>query len=134
MILKYNLFLFRTFPETNDWMGVWGKHLKSPCFKTIRSYQKINHLPGSFRIGRKDSCWKNLQRQMKKHSNREFGFMPRTYVIPNDLGALRKRWPVYAQRNTKWIIKPPASARGAGIRVVNRWGQIPKRRPLIVQK
>lgn len=60
--------------------------------------------------------------------------MPRTYVIPNDLGALRKRWPVYAQRNTKWIIKPPASARGAGIRVVNRWGQIPKRRPLIVQK
>ncbi|XP_070065066.1 tubulin monoglutamylase TTLL4 isoform X2 [Drosophila virilis] len=124
----------RMLKKTNDWMGVWGKHLKSPCFKTIRSYQKINHLPGSFRIGRKDSCWKNLQRQMKKHSNREFGFMPRTYVIPNDLCALRKRWPKYAQRNTKWIIKPPASARGAGIRVVNRWGQIPKRRPLIVQK
>ncbi|XP_023160700.2 tubulin polyglutamylase TTLL4 isoform X2 [Drosophila hydei] len=124
----------RMLKKTNDWMGVWGKHLKSPCFKTIRSYQKINHLPGSFRIGRKDSCWKNLQRQMRKHSNREFGFMPRTYVIPNDLCALRKRWPKYAQRNTKWIIKPPASARGAGIRVVHRWGQIPKRRPLIVQK
>ncbi|ALC39291.1 CG16833, partial [Drosophila busckii] len=124
----------RMLKKTNDWMGVWGKHLKSPCFKTIRSYQKINHLPGSFRIGRKDSCWKNLQRQMKKHSNREFGFMPRTYIIPNDLCALRKRWPKYAQRNTKWIIKPPASARGAGIRVINRWGQIPKRRPLIVQK
>lgn len=115
-------------------MGVWGKHLKSPCFKAIRSYQKINHLPGSFRIGRKDSCWKNLQRQMGKHSNKEFGFMPRTYIIPNDLGALRRHWPKYAQRNTKWIIKPPASARGAGIRVINRWGQIPKRRPLIVQK
>ncbi|XP_020807422.1 tubulin polyglutamylase TTLL4 isoform X3 [Drosophila serrata] len=124
----------RMLKKTNDWMGVWGKHLKSPCFKTIRSYQKINHLPGSFRIGRKDSCWKNLQRQMGKHSNREFGFMPRTYIIPNDLGALRRHWPKYAQRNTKWIIKPPASARGAGIRVINRWGQIPKRRPLIVQK
>nr|XP_017099028.2 tubulin polyglutamylase TTLL4 isoform X1 [Drosophila bipectinata] len=124
----------RMLKKTNDWMGVWGKHLKSPCFKTIRSYQKINHLPGSFRIGRKDSCWKNLQRQMMKHSNKEFGFMPRTYIIPNDLGALRRHWPRYAQRNTKWIIKPPASARGAGIRVINRWGQIPKRRPLIVQK
>ncbi|KAH8412750.1 hypothetical protein KR009_005311, partial [Drosophila setifemur] len=124
----------RMLKKTNDWMGVWGKHLKSPCFKTIRSYQKINHLPGSFRIGRKDSCWKNLQRQMGKHSNKEFGFMPRTYIIPNDLGALRRHWPKYAQRNTKWIIKPPASARGAGIRVINRWGQIPKRRPLIVQK
>ncbi|XP_037708738.1 tubulin polyglutamylase TTLL4 isoform X2 [Drosophila subpulchrella] len=124
----------RMLKKTNDWMGVWGKHLKSPCFKAIRSYQKINHLPGSFRIGRKDSCWKNLQRQMGKHSNKEFGFMPRTYIIPNDLGALRRHWPKYAQRNTKWIIKPPASARGAGIRVINRWGQIPKRRPLIVQK
>ncbi|XP_041451852.1 tubulin polyglutamylase TTLL4 isoform X2 [Drosophila obscura] len=124
----------RMLKKTNDWMGVWGKHLRSPCFKTIRSYQKINHLPGSFRIGRKDSCWKNLQRQMSKHSNKEFGFMPRTYIIPNDLCALRRHWPKYSQRNTKWIIKPPASARGAGIRVINRWGQIPKRRPLIVQK
>ncbi|XP_030384536.1 tubulin polyglutamylase TTLL4 isoform X2 [Scaptodrosophila lebanonensis] len=124
----------RMLKKTNDWMGVWGKHLKSPCFKTIRSYQKINHLPGSFRIGRKDSCWKNLQRQINKHSNKEFGFMPRTYIIPNDLGTLRKHWPKYAQRNTKWIIKPPASARGTGIRVINRWAQIPKRRPLIVQK
>ncbi|SPP81697.1 tubulin polyglutamylase TTLL4 isoform X1 [Drosophila guanche] len=124
----------RMLKKTNDWMGVWGKHLRSPCFKTIRSYQKINHLPGSFRIGRKDSCWKNLQRQMGKHSNKEFGFMPRTYIIPNDLCALRRHWPKYSQRNTKWIIKPPASARGAGIRVINRWGQIPKRRPLIVQK
>ncbi|EDW76025.2 uncharacterized protein Dwil_GK15248 [Drosophila willistoni] len=124
----------RMLKKTNDWMGVWGKHLKSPCFKTIRSYQKINHLPGSFRIGRKDSCWKNLERQMHRHSNKEFGFMPRTYIIPNDLCSLRRHWPRYAQRNTKWIIKPPASARGAGIRVINRWGQIPKRRPLIVQK
>lgn len=58
----------------------------------------------------------------------------RTFVIPNDLNQLRKSWPKYAQRNVKWIIKPPASARGTGIRVVNRWAQIPKRKPLIVQK
>ena len=35
---------------------------------------------------------------------------------------LRKTWPKYAQRNFKWIIKPPARARGTGIK------------PLIVQK
>lgn len=66
--------------ETNDWMGTWGKHMKSPCFKTIRPYQKINHLPGSFKIGRKDACWKNLQKQMTKHGRRDFGFMPK-YVL-----------------------------------------------------
>ncbi|XP_055858265.1 tubulin monoglutamylase TTLL4 isoform X2 [Episyrphus balteatus] len=124
----------RLLKKTNDWMGTWGKHMKSPCFKTIRPYQKINHLPGSFKIGRKDSCWKNLQKQMIKYGKKEFGFMPKTYVIPADLNLLRKSWPKYAQRNVKWIIKPPASARGTGIRVVNRWAQIPKRKPLIVQR
>uniref|UniRef100_A0A1I8Q052 Tubulin polyglutamylase TTLL4 n=1 Tax=Stomoxys calcitrans TaxID=35570 RepID=A0A1I8Q052_STOCA len=57
-----------------------------------------------------------------------------TYIIPNDLKQLRKSWPKYSQRNVKWIIKPPASARGSGIRVVDRWAQIPKRKSLIVQK
>ncbi|XP_065357014.1 tubulin monoglutamylase TTLL4 isoform X2 [Calliphora vicina] len=124
----------RLLKKTNDWMGVWGKHMKSPCFKTIRPYQKINHLPGSFKIGRKDSCWKNLVKLMGKHGKKDFGFMPKTYIIPNDLKQLRKSWPKYAQKNVKWIIKPPASARGTGIRVVDRWAQIPKRKPLIVQK
>lgn len=122
------------FAETNDWMGVWGKHMKSPCFKTLRSYQKINHIPGSFQIGRKDRVWRNLQTLMTRHGQKEFGFMPRTFVIPNDLKQLRRMWPHYNQRNVKWIIKPPASARGTGIKVVNRWSQIPKRKPLIVQR
>ncbi|KAL5281209.1 TTLL4.2 family protein [Megaselia abdita] len=124
----------RLLKKTNDWIGVWGKHLKSPCFKTIRPYQKINHLPGSFKIGRKDSCWKNLQKQMSRHGKNEFGFMPKTYILPQDLTTLRKYWPKYSQKNFKWIIKPPASARGTGIKVVNRWAQIPKRKPIIVQK
>lgn len=115
-------------------MGVWGKHMKSPCFKTLRSYQKINHIPGTFQIGRKDRVWRNLQTQMLRHGKKEFGFMPRTYIIPNDLKQLRSVWPRYSQHNVKWIIKPPASARGTGIKVVNRWSQIPKRKPLIVQR
>ncbi|XP_075151826.1 tubulin tyrosine ligase-like 4A isoform X2 [Haematobia irritans] len=124
----------RLLKKTNDWMGVWGKHMKSPCFKTVRPYQKINHLPGSFKIGRKDSCWKNLVQLMAKHGKKEFGFMPKTYIIPNDLKQLRKNWPKYSQRNVKWIIKPPASARGSGIKVVDRWTQIPKKKSTIVQK
>lgn len=125
---------FRLLRKTNDWMGVWGKHMKSPCFKTIRSYQKINHIPGSFQIGRKDRIWRNLQTQMAKHGKKEFGFMPRTFVIPADLKQLHRLWPAYSHRNCKWIIKPPASARGTGIKVVNQWSQIPKRKPLIVQR
>ncbi|XP_037904055.1 tubulin polyglutamylase TTLL4-like isoform X2 [Hermetia illucens] len=125
---------FRLLKKTNDWMGIWSKHMKSTSFKTVRSYQKFNHIPGSFKIGRKDSCWRNLQAQMIKHGNKEFGFMPKTYIIPQDLNLLKRSWPKYSQRNFKWIIKPPASARGTGIKVINRWAQIPKRKSVIVQR
>uniref|UniRef100_A0A182JZK4 Tubulin polyglutamylase TTLL4 n=1 Tax=Anopheles christyi TaxID=43041 RepID=A0A182JZK4_9DIPT len=125
---------FRLLKKTNDWIGIWGRHMKSTLFKTLRPYQKFNHLPGSFQIGRKDRVWRNLQTQMNRHGKKEFGFMPRTYIIPQDLKMLRQLWPRYNQRNCKWIIKPPASARGTGIKVVNRWSQIPKRKPLIVQR
>uniref|UniRef100_A0A182WH41 Tubulin polyglutamylase TTLL4 n=1 Tax=Anopheles minimus TaxID=112268 RepID=A0A182WH41_9DIPT len=125
---------FRLLKKTNDWIGIWGRHMKSTLFKTLRPYQKFNHLPGSFQIGRKDRMWRNLQTQMNRHGKKEFGFMPRTYIIPQDLKMLRQLWPRYNQRNCKWIIKPPASARGTGIKVVNRWSQIPKRKPLIVQR
>lgn len=115
-------------------MGTWGKHMKSPCFRSLRCYQKINHIPGSFQIGRKDRIWRNLQTQMMRNGRKEFNFMPLTYILPHDVKRLKRLWPQFAQRNTKWIIKPPASARGTGIKVVSKWKQIPKRKPMIVQK
>lgn len=58
-------------PESNEWCGTWGKHMKSLCFKTLREYQKINHFPGTFQIGRKDRLWKNLFRLMTKFGKKE---------------------------------------------------------------
>lgn len=115
-------------------MGTWGKHMKSPCFRTLRPYQKMNHIPGTFQIGRKDKIWRNLQAQMLQNGKKEFNFMPLTYILPQDVKKLKRLWKLFDQRNTKWIIKPPASARGTGIKVVSRWNQIPKRKPMIVQK
>lgn len=58
----------------------------------------------------------------------------RSYIMPDDLEELRLSWPKNASRLTKWIVKPPASARGTGISIVNKWSQFPKDRPLVVQK
>ncbi|CAH1408056.1 unnamed protein product [Nezara viridula] len=118
--------------RTPDWVGIWGKHMKSVVFRTLKENQKLNHFPGTFQIGRKDRLWRNLQRHMSKHGKKEFGFMPRTYVLPQDIKSLRASWD--KQDNTRWIVKPPASARGSGIKVVNKWVDIPKKIPLIVQK
>lgn len=120
--------------ETDDWIGTWGRHMKSPCFRTLRPFQKINHIPGSFQIGRKDRIWRNLQSKVQKFGQREFSFMPQTYILPQDIRRLKRLWPRFVDRNTKWIIKPPASARGTGIKVVSQWKQIPKRKAVIAQK
>ncbi|XP_073827371.1 tubulin tyrosine ligase-like 4B isoform X2 [Musca autumnalis] len=125
---------FRIIKNTTDWMAVWEKHMKSPGFRTIRSHQKYNHMPGSFRIGRKDSMWRSINDKMKKFGKKEFGFMQKSYVMPEELELLRKAWPRNVARRTKWIVKPPASARGTGISIVNKWSQFPKDQPLVVQK
>uniref|UniRef100_A0A146MB87 Tubulin polyglutamylase TTLL4 n=2 Tax=Lygus hesperus TaxID=30085 RepID=A0A146MB87_LYGHE len=123
---------FRLVKRTGEWGGVWGRHMKSVCFKTLYDYQKINHLPGTFQIGRKDRLWKNIYKLMSKFGKKEFGFLPRTYVLPQDGKALRQVWDKSSK--TKWIVKPPAAARGTGIKVINKWTQIPKKSPVIVQK
>lgn len=124
---------YRLMKKCRNWCGTWGKHMNSTCFKTVRESQKINHFPGTFQIGRKDRLWRNLNRMMVKYGKREFGFVPRTYVLPQDLRVFRQVWEKNGGKE-KWIIKPPASARGTGIRVVHRWSQIPKKRAVVVQQ
>ncbi|XP_060848643.1 tubulin monoglutamylase TTLL4-like isoform X1 [Rhopalosiphum padi] len=123
---------FKLVRKSNDWVGTWGKHMKSLCFKTLREQQKLNHFPGTFQIGRKDRLWKNLHRLMLKYGKEHFGFIPTSYILPQEARILRQVW----EKNDedKWIVKPPASARGTGIRVISKWGQIPKKVPLVVQR
>lgn len=121
--------------KSNQWLGTWGKHMKSPMFKTLKETQKLNHFPGTFQLGRKDRLWRNFQRMILKFGVKEFGFLPHTYILPQELKLLKQCWE-YKNGNggEMWIIKPPASARGVGIKVINKWSQLPKKSSLIVQK
>ncbi|XP_029460881.1 tubulin polyglutamylase TTLL4 isoform X2 [Rhinatrema bivittatum] len=119
--------------ENYDWLGCWGHHMKSPGFKSIREYQKLNHFPGTFQIGRKDRLWRNLCKMQIRFGRKEFNFFPQSFVLPQDIKLLKKAWEDGGIRQ-KWIVKPPASARGIGIQVIHKWSQLPKRRPLLVQR
>ncbi|XP_078535328.1 tubulin monoglutamylase TTLL4 isoform X2 [Lissotriton helveticus] len=124
---------FRITKKNHDWLGCWGHHMKSPVFKTILEHQKLNHFPGSFQIGRKDRLWRNLSKMQARFGRKEFNFFPQTFVLPIDIKLLKKAWEESGTRQ-KWIVKPPASARGIGITVIHKWSQLPKRRPLLVQR
>ncbi|XP_037344019.2 tubulin polyglutamylase TTLL4 [Pungitius pungitius] len=124
---------FKVTKKSHDWLGCWGHHMKSPCFKALAEHQKLNHFPGTFQIGRKDRLWRNLSKMQVHFGKQEFSFFPRTFVLPQDTKLLRKAWEDGGSRQ-KWIIKPPASARGIGIQVIHKWSQMPRKRPLLVQK
>ncbi|XP_044072796.1 tubulin polyglutamylase TTLL4 isoform X3 [Siniperca chuatsi] len=124
---------FKVTKKSHDWLGCWGHHMKSPGFKALGEHQKLNHFPGTFQIGRKDRLWRNLSKMQVRFGKQEFSFFPRTFILPQDIKLLRKAWEDGGSRQ-KWIIKPPASARGIGIQVIHKWSQMPRKRPLLVQK
>ncbi|NXF11800.1 TTLL4 polyglutamylase, partial [Smithornis capensis] len=124
---------FTVSEKSNDWLGCWGHHMKSPSFRAIKEHQKLNHFPGSFQIGRKDRLWRNLLKMQARCGKKEFNFFPQSFILPQDFKLLKKAWEEGASRQ-KWIVKPPASARGIGIHVIHKWSQLPKRRPLLVQR
>ncbi|TFK03606.1 dachshund-like protein 1-like [Platysternon megacephalum] len=124
---------FKVSKKNSDWLGCWGHHMKSPGFRAIQEHQKLNHFPGSFQIGRKDRLWRNLSKMQARFGKKEFNFFPQSFILPQDIKLLRKAWEESGSRQ-KWIVKPPASARGIGIQVIHKWSQLPKRRPLLVQR
>uniref|UniRef100_A0A1I8GTA8 Tubulin polyglutamylase ttll4 n=1 Tax=Macrostomum lignano TaxID=282301 RepID=A0A1I8GTA8_9PLAT len=96
---------FRVAKKSHEWLGYFGKHMKPEGFKGVREYQKVNHFPGSFTIGRKDRLWRCLHRMQCQYGRREFDFFPLTFCLPGDLKQLRRAWDD-AGAKQKWIVKP----------------------------
>jgi len=126
------------FKNTNKktWLGQWGSHMKAASFKGVLKHQKVNHFPGSFRIGRKDSLWKAICQMQSKHSKVEFDFLAECFLLTRDRARLKRAWEkgFGGAGKQKWIIKPNASARGIGIRVVTDFAQVPKKKSVLVQR
>ncbi|CAH8463755.1 unnamed protein product [Schistosoma turkestanicum] len=137
---------FRITLKSNEWIGYYGNNLKPFGFRPVREYQKVNHFPGSFQLGRKDKLWLNLNHLRMRFGKKSIDFVPRTFCLPSDLKSLKEYWTQQENEHKnslnndalsyfrpKWIMKPPASARGIGIKLVRGWSDIPQQRRVIVQ-
>uniref|UniRef100_A0A914DT35 Tubulin polyglutamylase TTLL4 n=1 Tax=Acrobeloides nanus TaxID=290746 RepID=A0A914DT35_9BILA len=122
---------FKIVDESATWLGYWGRHLKSSQYRKIQPFQKVNHFPGAFHLGRKDRLWQHLEEMMEKHESISFYVMPHTYILPKDAKKLRAYLSTIPARHV--ILKPPASARGTGITIVSRYKNVPQKTPLIAQ-
>lgn len=103
---------------------MWSRHLKPEEYAELNKYQKTNHFPGTWAIGRKDNLARNLARMRRNHGTDEYDFFPSSYLCPNDIGLLKSE--MERAPNAMWIMKPPASACGRGIRLVQNIKHVEK--------
>eukprot|EP00762_Andalucia_godoyi_P004525 ANDGO_05127.mRNA.1 Tubulin polyglutamylase ttll-4 len=111
---------------------IWSKHLKQEEYGMLNRFQKTNHFPGTWAIGRKDNLARNLARMKRLVGGEEYDFFPGSYLLPQDFGLLvceMERNP-----NAFWISKPPASACGRGIRLVDGPKALSKSKKQLVQR
>ena len=121
---------FRRLLKGSSFNVFWGHHLKEDKLQKLARYQSVNHFPGSYQLGRKDYLWKNINRMARKHGA-AYDFCAKSYVLPADRETLEREF----VEGDVYIVKPPASAEGRGIRLVNKADGLPRPgQPAIVQR
>lgn len=69
---------------TNKANLIWNPKMKDmEQFTKLGPHQKVNHFPNSLQLGRKDCLNKNIF-QMQSKFPKEFLFLPRSYILPQE--------------------------------------------------
>ncbi|CAD8077678.1 unnamed protein product [Paramecium primaurelia] len=78
-------------------------------YRRLLPYQRINHFPGSYMLGKKNELCRNLNR-MRKMFPDDYDFFPRTWQLPYQSEEVRQK-----QGKAIFIVKPEANCQGRGI-------------------
>ncbi|KAG6611993.1 putative tubulin polyglutamylase [Phytophthora cinnamomi] len=136
---------FRTRKKWTAWHLAWAKPVPKTQFERFRGDhpQAFNHFPDPWVIGRKDRLMKTLA-NCRRRFGASYDFFPEGFSLPDQLDAFRRAlernetfiagtFPSSVSSNRGgdeaarrksamlgplWIMKPPASACGRGIRVL----------------
>ena len=84
----------------------------------MNKFQKMNHFPGCWSLGRKDNMWRNLNKLRRSHPE-AYNFVPTTFLFPTDF----ERFEIVRENSDKnqlWIMKPSNAACGRGIRMITK--------------
>jgi hypothetical protein len=71
--------------ERDNWNARWSRPLQCKNFKDLLPYQKLNHFPGTFELGRKDRLHRSLRRMQQRVGKEAMDFFPRCFLLPNEL-------------------------------------------------
>lgn len=84
-------------------------------FRRVEPWMRVNHWPGmNNALARKTRLARNMSR-MQRLFPKEYQFLPPTWVLPDDMGDLEKRFGEGAESKTMYIVKPDHLCQGRGI-------------------
>jgi len=122
-----------------QWNAAWTKHPTTEGFERLNRFQKVNHFPGSWCIGRKDRLMRCIGRAKRAVGGQPgvpsdaFDIIPAGWILPTEYNSWRRQ---AEDKNQVFIIKPSASACGRGIRLIhkNNINTVPKDKPCVMQQ
>lgn len=102
---------------------IWNDIMITPeKLAQIKGHQKVNHFPSMSGVTKKNQLATSLKK-MKNMFPVDFGFFPKTWIIPNQLQKLKAE--IAAERAAKGtphpvlIVKPSESCQGRGIFLID---------------
>lgn len=97
---------------------LWAKRATRYTLASLTPYQKVNHFPGTWGIGRKDSLAQNMNKMRRYFGEHAYDIVPASFLLPRqeyELNADAERCPGTAENPLIYIMKPTASSCGRGI-------------------
>ena len=116
---------------TFDFNVAWNGCLKDEDYKRVDKYQGVNHFPATWELGRKDRLGRNLTKARRRRPE-FFDIQPKSFLLPAD----KDDWRLECTYNPDgmYILKPPASSRGRGIRMYKGPKDIKPEKNVLIQR
>ena len=83
-VMKYNQIVkSKLYTNTNLIWKLLDKDKMYPLLRKLNKYQRYNHFPFCWQLGRKDNLYINYLKMQKKFKN-EYNYMPDKFILPQD--------------------------------------------------
>ena len=120
--------------DPNDWHLHWRSgRFKPSHYRLALPYQRLNHLPRSSLITKKDSLQKSLRR-FKGVYGSVYDFFPTGFMLPTEYTKFLKEYRTTEQEQPIWICKPTDLSRGRKIFLIRNLMELRYDHSTIIQR
>lgn len=93
-------------------------------FRQVEPWMRVNHFPGmNNALARKTRLARNMNR-LQRLFPKEYQFLPATWVLPDDIGDLEKKFNQGGESKIIYIVKPDHLCQGKGIFLTVEWARL----------